>query len=351
MIIKNDEIEYKEFLKEQDILNPPLTEFKLCDWWEERLRENKKLNVYGALLGEYRINDGFIRCQFRFDGDYNKVKCSRNGIPSQITYKCIDKSDSPFFKFTVKKLNNICRHIYSKLNDEMNDVMLKTYINYSDVPIKFELDYLEARSFKGVLDHSRSIKAQYLNYLDFMDATGLFEYELNHIDEIHEKMEEQRTIHKKSLLIEQENRIKRSEVRDSVVEYLKNNYDIHLDDCEDEDEDEDKYNNDYCERLYGNSEHYEEILDDYDFYEEVSKECPAKYKIYKWCPDTKDIKIFMSSISLTSYMAMKECYSLYNICSTDLDESIKTVEGYLKIPVKYIMTLEEYVKRDFIIPD
>jgi len=301
--------------------------------YTNRLEEVTLMHV---LILEYGMN--CMRCKFEFSDDGKSVECLQEGIPSQIVYQNYYNNKSPFLKFSVKKLKDVCRYISNKLKAEMDDIMLETYKNYDDVAIKFEIDYLKATSFKFVLNYARCVKGNYVNYLDFMNATGLFEYELSHINEIHDELEEKR----KSDIEKQEIRNKIFEVRDGVIKYLEDNYNIDYDTEYYNDEDYD-----YNERLCGDYDHYEEIFDDYDFYQEVVEQCPNKYHVYKWCIDGKDNKIFMSSIPLTPEMAIVESRVIGDLRSTNLEESIKKIEEYLKTPVEYAMTLEEYVGNGF----
>lgn len=284
------------------------------------------------ILEEY--SEWCSECKFILSNDGKSIECFDGGIPSQIIYQKYFNEKSQFLNFTVKELKSVCKCISSKLNDNMDKVILRAYRDYEEIAIKFEIDYLKATSFSGVINYAYAKKSHYINYLDFMNSTGLFEYELNHIKEIFYESEKKNKLDREKI----KEREKVIEMQEEIIKYLKNNYYIEIND-------EDDY--DCCKSAYSDCDYYEEIFDDYEYYQEVSEKHPNKYSIYKWCIGRGKNKIFMSNTPLTADMVFVESSIVNSLKNTNLKESIKEVDGYLKTPVEYVMTLDEYVKSGF----
>lgn len=266
------------------------------------------------------------------DDVYKIIGCRRRGIPYQIICQSICKKDSQFHKYTIKELKNVHEYIQHRLNDNMDQVILNTYNNYDFLAIKFEVDYLRARYFKCAMRSNGRQKSAYINFLDFMAATGLFEYELNNIEEISKKAEIEREQREEERHIKRENMIRKHAVLEGLVEYLKETHDINLDDSDD------------CWERFEEVSQYCEFVDQgVDYYEEVAKDNPNKYFMYKWNISDSEEILFMSEITITSTMAMVIYCDAYSLTLDTLDESIENAERLLNIPVEQVMSLEEYV--------
>lgn len=346
MNLEGEYIEYLEKKERIEEANKLMTNYKIDSYLEEYFEKNKykefyvKYRIYGLLSMEYELKNGnFARCNFiPIDNDYNKIGCYRYKIPSHIVYQSSFDENSQFQKYTVKKLKNVCTYIYSKLNDSMDETMLETYKNYKFIPIKFELDYLKATYFKYGVRGGNRIKAYYINYLDFMYETGLFEYELSHIDEIHNNIEEKIKAENEK---KKDNNIKES-IAKEVYKYLFEKYNINFEDYDIDNMDESYWDG------FGHSHDYHEQYDGNDeYYEELTKEHPNKHKVYRWSVATEQ-DVIISNFTITPAIAMFEYFDIPYLCtSIDLEESIQKIDELLNTPVECVMTLEEFIKNGF----
>lgn len=329
-----------------------ITKYKISDALIEKYNEYKKIlsscdpssplyDVYKEILSSYDLSSllyaeyhktGLYPLEIEFDEkDYNKIiGCRVCGIPYQIMCQSSYQKDSPFAKYTLKQLKNVHKYIRCRIEDSMDDIFLNTYKNYEFVPIKFETDCLKARYFKRAMRSDGRQKSAYINFLDFIAATGLFDAELNNF-------EETSIIGEKDILYRSPES-NGSGIEELVATYVEQQYGITWD------EEDDTWSN--FDEIF---EHSEFIDQDYEYYEDILKTYPNQYSIYRWNVNGDKSPLFMSKIEMTPIMATVIDMSIYSLSLSSMERSIEYIEKILDTPVEKVMSLEEFVERGAIL--
>lgn len=312
-----------------------ITKYKISDALIKKYNEYTKIlssyDLCSLLYSEYH-KVGLYPLEIEFDEkDYNKIiGCRARGIPYQIMCQSSYQKDSPFAKYTLKQLKNVHKYIKSRIEDSMDDIFLNTYKNYEFIPIKFETDCLKARYFKCAMRSNGRQKSAYINFLDFIAATGLFDAELNNFEETSIVSENEIPYNSP-----ESNRFKIAEL---VAAYLEKQYGIVWDE------------DDYSWSNYDEILECSEFIDqDYEYYEDISKTYPNQYFIYRWNVNCDESPLFMSKVEMTPIMAMVIDMDTYSLAFESMEKSIEYIEKILDTPVEKVMSLEEFVERGAIL--